>query len=142
MPTRDPKLLAERRKLRCMACGSFGVIDAQGRPTNEAHHILPKGMGNAKGGDDWWNILTLCTDDHTAAPWAWHRNLKAFFRKYPHLITYLKFIGWMFLPVGYKTKLIHPAYRDCKKGQKPEWQIPKSALDELGKNKTDHMEDQ
>lgn len=131
MPTRDPKLLAERRKLRCMACGSWGHIDQAGLPTNEVHHILPKGMGNAKGGDDWWNLLTLCTDCHTAAPWAWHRNLKWFFRKAPHLIPYLKLVGWIFLNVGYKLKLIHPAYRDTPPGKKPKWTISNEAIEAI-----------
>lgn len=124
MPTHDPKLLAERRPLRCQACGAFPQMNRYGKVENEAHHILAKGMGNAKGGDDWWNIITLCEDCHTAAPWAWHRNLRWFFRKAPHLISYLRFIGWIFLDVGYKLKLIHPAYRDTPPGKKPKWQIP------------------
>lgn len=130
MPTHDPKLLAERRKLRCMACGRWPALNRYGKAENEAHHITPKGMGNAKGGDDWWNILTLCEDCHTAAPWAWHRNLKAFFKRAPHLISYLKLIGWIFLNVGYKVKLIHPAYRDCKKGEKPHWEIQHEKMKE------------
>ncbi len=124
MPTSDKKLLAEMRKLRCMACGAWPTLNRYGKYENEVHHVTPKGMGNAKGGDDWWNLLTLCENCHTAAPWAWHRNFKFFFRKAPHLIGYLKTIGWIFLNVGYKVKLIHPAYRDTKPGKKPFWPIP------------------
>lgn len=129
MPTNDPKHLAVIRKQRCMACGSFGEIDSQGLPTNEAHHVLSKGMGNAKGGDDWWNVITLCSNCHTQAPYAWHRNLNRFFRKSPHVKSYLKLLGWIFMDVGYKTRLIHPAYRDCKPKAKPSWKIPKETME-------------
>lgn len=138
MPTNDPKFLKEKRKQRCIACGSFGVIDSQGQPNNEAHHILAKGMGNSKGGDDWWNIITLCSDCHTQAPWAWHRNLKRLLARAPHLKPYLELMGWIFLNAGYKVRLIHPAYRDCKPKQKPHWEIPKETMEKyLKSNKSD-----
>jgi hypothetical protein len=124
MITNDPKLLAERRKLRCMACGTFGILDREGKPTNEAHHVMPKGMGHGKGGDDWWNILTLCSDCHTQAEWAWHRSLRNFFWRFPHVGRYLQSIGWIFLKTDWKLKLIHPAYRDCKQGERPSWPVP------------------
>ncbi|XGC82019.1 HNH endonuclease signature motif containing protein [Bdellovibrio bacteriovorus] len=115
MPTQDPAYLREVRKLPCIACGTIISV--------EAHHILPKGMGNAKGGDDFWNVMPLCTDDHTQAEWAWHRNLKKFFGRYPHVWAFLQKLGWYPIKTGYKTKLIHPAYRDLKPKQKPHYEI-------------------
>ncbi len=102
MPTRDEKFLKAMRNLQCIACGA--------PPPSEAHHIQPKGMGNSLGGDDWFNVIPLCADDHTQAEWAWHRNRRMFFRRYPHVWSHLKTLGWDFLRLNYKIKLIHPEY--------------------------------
>ncbi len=138
MQTNDPQLLIERRKLACMCCGLWPQMNRYGKVENEAHHVKTQGSG---GGDDWWNILTLCEGCHTLAPHAWHRNKLKFFKKAPHLISYLKLIGWIFIKAEYKLKLIHPAYRDCKKDQKPEWKIPEQALIEINKNNDHTKED-
>lgn len=128
MPTENPKLLAQTRVNFCLACGRANYIDAAGLPHVEAHHVQEKQMGNAFGGDDWWNQIPLCTNCHTAEEWSWHRNLKLFFEKFPHVLSYLKLFGWEVLDVGYKIKLIHPAYVNCKPKQKPEWAIPWDTL--------------
>ncbi len=120
----DEKLLAQRRKLHCQACGSSGDICKKGLPTNEAHHIKTRGSG---GGDDWWNVLTLCVFCHKL----WHSNIRAFFRKAPFLVTYLKFIGWEFHVTKWKFKMIHPAYRDCGPKEKPQWKVPGEAVEKL-----------
>lgn len=135
LKTVDKALLAQRRKLRCQACGSWGVIDSQGNPTNEAHHIQTQGR---HGGDDWWNVLTLCFECHTGADWAWHRNIRTFFEKAPHLIAYLRFIGWEFCVTKWRFRMVHPAYRDCPAKQKPEWKIQN--IDEFLKHKNSKKE--
>jgi hypothetical protein len=80
---RDPELLAEFRKLRCMACGSL--------PPNDCHHIKSKGSG---GGDDSFNLLTLCRVCHSNV----HQfgDFK-FYTKYSHLLPYLDRLGWEFV---------------------------------------------
>lgn len=115
MKTEDPKFLSEIRKLSCVACGK--------NPPSEAHHVLAKGMGSAKGGDDPWNVIPLCADDHTAAEWSWHRNLSRFFRRYPHVWRYLVALGWEYIKTGYKVKLIHPGYVNRKPKQKAIYEI-------------------
>lgn len=127
VPTSSPKLLNMARKDFCCACFCANEM-VNGEPRVEAHHVLARGMGNAKGGDDWWNVIPLCTDDHTAAEWAWHRDLKGFFRRYPHVYRYLRFIGWEFIEMGYKLKPVHPAYVNLKPKEKPVWVIPAETI--------------
>lgn len=143
MPTSSPKLLDHVREEFCYACGAKQRILSSGFNLVAPHHIQEKGMGNANGGDDFWNLIPLCKDDHTDAPWAWHRNLKAFLTKYPHVKSYLHILGWEALEVGYKIKLIHPAYVNLKPKEKPVWTIKLEHIRPfLGRKKTDHMEDQ
>lgn len=133
MPTSNPKLLELVRKNFCCGCGLSNYIHSDGSPRVEAHHIQTKGMGNANGGDDWWNLIPLCTNCHTAEEHAWHRDLKAFFRKYPHVWKYLRVLGWEHIPTGYKVKLIHPAYVNLKPKEKPVWHIPIETIIKINK---------
>lgn len=111
MRTVDSKFLAEVRKLQCIACGT--TIDV------EAHHIKTRGSG---GGDDPWNVIPLCANDHTQAEWAWHRDIKEFFRRYRHIWTHItKKLEWDFIYKEPELILIHPAYRDQKPKQFPEY---------------------
>jgi len=92
--TTDLQFLAEIRKLPCIACGKWGSIDKYGNPQNEAHHIKSVGSG---GGDDWFNVIPLCTDCHTAGPYAYHRSFHKFFKKYPHVWRHLNInLGWKY----------------------------------------------
>lgn len=77
-------LVSQFKKLPCMACGN---------PNSEIHHIKTRGSG---GKDDPWNIIPLCSDDHTQASWAIHRNKTKFFNRYPHVKDYLIELGWDF----------------------------------------------
>ncbi|MGZ3742748.1 MAG: HNH endonuclease signature motif containing protein [Pseudobdellovibrionaceae bacterium] len=113
MATVDAKFLTAIRKLQCIACGNPRDV--------EAHHIKTKGSG---GGDDPWNVIPLCSDCHTQAEWAWHRNIKNFFRKYRHVWTHIiKNLEWDFIYNDPELILIHPAYRDQKPKQKPQYEI-------------------
>lgn len=120
MKTEDPKHLRAVRLLPCLACGRPGP--------SEAHHVIAKGMGNSKGGDDFWNVIALCTDCHTQAPWAWHRNRNDFFRRSPWVLDYLKQLGWQFIRMNYKVKLIHPAYVNQKSKTQAHWEIDTNNL--------------
>lgn len=77
-------LVAQMRMLPCIACGHH---------KSEIHHIKTRGSG---GKDDPWNIIPLCSDDHTQAPWAIHRSKDKFFKKYPHVKEHLEKLGWEF----------------------------------------------
>lgn len=108
MRTRDEGFLKAIRELPCIACG--GSYDV------EAHHVKTRGSG---GGDDPFNIIPLCTDDHTQAEWAWHRNLVRFLKRYPYVLEHLRTLGWKVnwgqnRVVGVSgLRLFHPAYRDA-----------------------------
>lgn len=82
MPHKDPQFLNQIRLIRCVACGDY--------PT-EAHHVLPRSQG---GGDDWYNVIPLCSNCHTQGPGAWHRGKLTFLKNNPHVIDYLKKLGW------------------------------------------------
>lgn len=115
MITSDPSFLAAMRKLPCIACGGiYGV---------EAHHIQTR---SRLGGDDPWNIIPLCSDDHTQAEHAWHRNIGRFFKRYPHVKGHLVKLGWTFDG----NRLIHKAYRDRKPKQAPQYEIGSRGADE------------
>jgi len=82
--SQDAQLLRSFRELPCMACGKF--------PPNEAHHIKTRGSG---GGDDYWNILPLCTSCHTGSKNSWHQSgAVSFLLKHNHILVYLQKLGW------------------------------------------------
>lgn len=82
--TQDPQYLAEVRTKLCFACGIEG--------RSEAHHVLSRGAG---GGDDWFNVIPLCSDHHTAGPRAWHKiGPISFLNEFPHVEDVLKQWGW------------------------------------------------
>lgn len=122
MITVDDWFLGQKRLQYCIACGKAP------NPKNHAHHVWPKGMGHGKGGDDFFNVLTLCGDCHVAAPYAWHRNLPEFFERFPHVWAFLDLMGWERIDKGYKITLVHPAYRDQKWGEPINWKIPEEKI--------------
>lgn len=124
MPTNNPKHLEHVRKSLCCACGKANYIHEDGEPRVEAHHVQEKGMGNANGGDDWFNVIPLCTDCHTQADYSFHRNRKKFFQKFPHVWAWLRILGWKSLRTGETVKLYHPAYVALKpKEKQPAWSV-------------------
>lgn len=88
----DPEFLSEIRKLPCLACGKHGP--------SEAHHIKTRGAG---GGDDWFNVIPLCTGCHTGNGHAWHRGKLTFLKKFPHVLEHLEKLGWEL----FNGKLLH-----------------------------------
>ena len=86
--THDPSYLDEVRSKLCFACGKPGP--------NEAHHVLTRGAG---GGDDWWNLIPLCSDHHTLGPKAWHNiGPISFLNEFPHVEDVLISWGWKIGP--------------------------------------------
>lgn len=81
--TRDEEFVQAIRGLPCLACNH--------QPPNECHHIQSRGAG---GGDDWWNLLPLCTGCHTGHGHAWHRGKLTFLKKFPHVWDHLQKLGW------------------------------------------------
>lgn len=80
----DPFYLAAVRQLPCLACGKS--------PPNEAHHVKSRGAG---GGDDYWNLIPLCNEDHVSGPNAWHRlGAISFVHRFPWVRSYLIQLGW------------------------------------------------
>jgi len=57
----------------------------------ELHHIKTRGAG---GANHWKNILPLCSNCHTQAPYAWHRGWKRFLTAFPHVWERLLTMGW------------------------------------------------
>jgi len=108
MVTKDSAFLALIRAMPCLACGI--ILDV------EAHHIKTRGAG---GGDDPWNIIPLCANDHTQAAWSWHRNLDAFLNRYPHIVQHLIGLGWSRVD----GMLVHPGYQKRKPKQKAQYTI-------------------
>lgn len=88
--TKDPKFLAEIRKLPCVVCGKA--------PPSTVSHIKTRGSG---GGDDWFNCVPKCFRCHR--DWE-SRSALEFCDRHPHFKTYLEFLGWYF--DGYKLR--HP----------------------------------
>lgn len=125
MSTKNEAMLDLVRGNFCLACGRANYIEIKtGSPRVEVHHVEERQKGGAHGGDDWWNLIPLCTECHTAAPYSWHANFREFLRKFPHVRSYLLLFGWEFLELGHKLKIIHPAYAQCKPKSQPVWAIP------------------
>lgn len=103
MPTRDEPYLNCVRELPCIGCGKHGP--------SEAHHILTRGAG---GGDDYWNLLSLCAGCHTGNTGAWHRGKIRFLEEHPHVLEYMYLLGWELNG----TKLFHPRMLD-NSGESP-----------------------
>lgn len=93
MLQKDENFRNQIRNLRCVVCGRF--------PPNEVHHIKTRGAG---GGDDWWNLIPLCSDHHTASGTAWHKQGSlSFLKMFPHVYELLQKYGWSIV----NEKLIH-----------------------------------
>lgn len=100
MAKKDESFLAEIRKLPCMACGKHGP--------SEAHHVQTRGAG---GGDDFFNLIPLCTEHHTGGRHAWHRGKLTFLEHFPHVLDYLGKVGWEL----FNGKLIPPSMETALK---------------------------
>lgn len=98
----------------CIACRTTVAV--------QVAHIKAKGHGRGGGGDDWFNLLPLCERCHLSAPHAWHNDLELFFEKFPHVKERLEKRGWIFIEMDWELKLVHPAYRDKKPKQAPEFE--------------------
>jgi 5-methylcytosine-specific restriction endonuclease McrA len=81
--TIDPLFMAEIRNLPCLACGTRWRV--------EAHHVKPRSQG---GGDDWYNVIPLCSNHHTQNAIAWHRGRDRFLKAFPHILEHLIKLGW------------------------------------------------
>lgn len=89
--TRDPKFLAEIRKLPCIVCGTPAP--------STVSHIKTRGSG---GGDDWFNCVPKCVHCHIL----WGKiGAFMFCERYPHFRRYLSDLGWYFEG----TRLKHPS---------------------------------
>lgn len=82
---KDPEFLKAIRELACLACGRH--------PKSEAHHIKTKGAG---GGDDFWNVIPLCTATcHVFGGKSWHNvGWREFCDIHPHVWEHLQSLGW------------------------------------------------
>lgn len=94
MPVIDPFFLNEVRKLPCLACSKHGP--------SEAHHVKSRGAG---GRDDYFNVIPLCNQHHTAGKDSWHTlGAISFIHRFPWVMSYLVQLGWQV----HNEKLIPP----------------------------------
>lgn len=96
--------LVKTRQKECVACGH--------PPPSEAHHILKRSLGGHNG-----PLLSLCANCHTQAEYAWHRNLKKFFDRFPHLLNEIRLKGYDYdgrRIVKYREEHTGPGDKDTK----------------------------
>ena len=84
---------AAMRSRGCCACGNMY--------RTEIHHIKTRGAG---GSNHRSNLIPLCSGCHTQEPYAWHRGVKRFLERFPHVLERLIEMGWQM----HNGKLIAP----------------------------------
>lgn len=89
----DPELLAEVRKLPCIACITPIAV--------EAHHVTTVGAG---GDDVPENVMPLCFTHHRGGSDSWHRDPGRFIRKFPSVRYWLEIAGREDILDRYRSK--------------------------------------